>query len=123
MSRVVHFEFHVENPQKVISFYQNAFGWQFQKWEGPMDYWLITTGEADTPGIDGGLAKSSEQFKGTLNTVQVANLDQAIEKVKRNGGTIAMEKQAIPGVGWWACFIDPEGTLLGIMQSDPSAEM
>lgn len=123
MSRVVHFEFYVEEPEKVIPFYQKAFGWQFQKWEGPMEYWLIMTGEESTPGINGGLARYSEPFKGTLNTVDVADINQAIEKVKMNGGTIVMEKQAIPGVGWWACFKDPEGTLMGMMQDDPSAGM
>lgn len=29
--------------------------------------------------------------------------------------------QAIPGVGWLAYAKDPEGTIFGMMQSDPSA--
>jgi len=31
-------------PQRAINFYEKLFGWTFQKWEGPMPYWLVTTG-------------------------------------------------------------------------------
>src|ERR1043165_2576568 len=41
MPRVIHFEIHTENPERAMQFYKNLFGWQFQKWEGPMDYWVI----------------------------------------------------------------------------------
>ena len=57
MSRVAHFEIHVDDPARAISFYENVFGWQFSKWDGPQDYWLIKTGEADERGIDGGLMR------------------------------------------------------------------
>jgi len=55
MARVVHFEIHAEKPDRAINFYQKSFGWEFQKWDGPMDYWMITTGPEDQPGINGGL--------------------------------------------------------------------
>ena len=40
--------------RRAIQFYQTLFGWKFQKWDGPMPYWLISTGEGE-PGINGGL--------------------------------------------------------------------
>jgi uncharacterized protein len=55
MPRVVHFEIHVGDPDRAINFYEKCFGWTFQKWDGPMPYWLITTGPDDQPGINGGL--------------------------------------------------------------------
>ena len=51
MARVVHFELPAENPERAISFYKAALGWSITKWEGPMDYWLISTGPQDKPGI------------------------------------------------------------------------
>ena len=42
MSRVVHFEISADQPDRAIRFYQNVFGWQFTKWDGPMPYWLVT---------------------------------------------------------------------------------
>ena len=56
MPRPVHFEIPAENPQRAMQFYETLFGWKFQKWDGPMDYWIITTGQPGEPGIDGGLA-------------------------------------------------------------------
>jgi uncharacterized protein len=55
MPRVVHFEIHAVDPERAISFYKKMFSWTFQKWEGPMPYWLITTGNDNEPGINGGL--------------------------------------------------------------------
>ncbi len=44
MSRVVHFEIHAEDLARARPFYETVFGWQFQQWEGPAEYYLITTG-------------------------------------------------------------------------------
>ncbi len=41
MPRVVHFEIHAGEPERAIRFYEKVLGWSFQKWEGPMEYWLI----------------------------------------------------------------------------------
>jgi predicted enzyme related to lactoylglutathione lyase len=119
MPRVVHFEISANDPEKVIAFYKKVFG----KWEGPMEYWLITTGEDSEPGINGAFFRPRETFSGTVNTIEVADLDAAMEKVKANGGLVVVEKMAIPGVGYQAYCKDVEGTLFGIHQTDPQAGM
>ncbi len=123
MSRITHFEIITPDPAKSAEFYRRAFGWQIDKWEGPVDYWLITTGEAGTPGIDGGFMVQSEPSNGTINTIQVDNIDAAIAKVKANGGEIIFEKMPIPGMGYQAYFKDPWGTMVGLHQADPKAGM
>ncbi len=55
MPRVVHFEIYADEPDRALSFYTSVFGWQTQKWEGPQDYWLFSTGDPAQPGINGGL--------------------------------------------------------------------
>ena len=57
MPRVIHFEIHADNPERAVKFYTDLFGWQFTKWAGPMDYWLIVTGPDGQPGINGGLMR------------------------------------------------------------------
>ena len=42
MPRPAHFEIPAENPERAIAFYKDVFGWNFQKWDGPMPYWMIT---------------------------------------------------------------------------------
>ena len=121
MSRVVHFEINAEKPEQLTKFYEKVFNWKFEKWKGPMDYWLIMTGE-DEPGIDGGLARRTEGGANTINTINVPSVDEYVEMIKENGGTIIVSKQAVPGVGWTAEFKDPEGNSFALMEDDPTAK-
>ena len=121
MSRVIHFEISAHEPEKTVQFYQKTFGWHFHKWEGPQEYWLITTGQDGQPGINGGLMQRREPNLGTINTIDVPALDEFVEKVEGAGGTVIVPKMAIPGVGWLAYFKDPEGNVFGMMQSDEQA--
>lgn len=121
MYRVVHFEIPVQDPEATTTFYSNVFGWKIDHWEGPQDYWLITTGEAGTPGIDGGFYRPDGEIKGTVNTIGVDNLDEMLAKVQANGGQVVTPKAPIPGMGWFAYARDNGGNLFGLMQSDPTA--
>jgi uncharacterized protein len=123
MSRVVHFEVPVKNGEAARKFYGNVLGWQFTKWEGPEEYWLITTGEKEIPGIDGAFYTPGPEMSGIVNTVDVENLDEALAKVKANGGQMASPINHIPGVGTMAYVKDPEGNTFGMMQRDPNAMM
>ena len=123
MARLVHFEMNVKDVHKTISFYEEVFGWRFKKWNGPMDYWLIMTGDEDEPGIDGGLAYEEEEgFPKVVNTIDVDDIDGIIKKIESKGGQIARPKHAVPSVGWLAYFKDSEGVMFGIMQNDPNAK-
>jgi len=62
-------------------------------------------------------------FKGTINTIEVDDMDAAIVKVLAHGGEIVFEKQPIPGVGYQAYFKDDSGIMVGLHQADPSAGM
>jgi uncharacterized protein len=123
MPRPVHFDITAGDPERAVSFYEQAFGWKFTRWGdgGPMDYWLIETGETH-PGIDGGLSRRQEgDAPATTNTIGVDSLDDAMEAVKRAGGEIIQDRMPIPSVGWFAAFTDPDGNRFGLMQSDESA--
>ncbi|MGD8634268.1 MAG: VOC family protein, partial [Anaerolineales bacterium] len=82
MGRVVHFELPADDPERAIKFYEQTFGWTFQKWEGPMEYWFVSTGPEDEPGIDGGLARREDPDSSTENTIDVESVDEAVEKIK-----------------------------------------
>ena len=57
MPRPIHFELHASEPERVQAFYRTLFGWQFQGWNGPAGYWVITTGDAAQPEINGGMLR------------------------------------------------------------------
>jgi predicted enzyme related to lactoylglutathione lyase len=125
MPRVIHFEIHAGDPDRAIRFYQAVFGWSFQRWD-PVEYWLITTGPDTEPGINGGLTRRKGAIDGQcviayVCTVDVASLEETIQKVEANAGTVVVPKMAIPGIGWLVYCKDPEGNIFGAMQSDPKA--
>ena len=126
MGRVMHFEIHAEQPDRAIKFYTNVFGWTFTKWGGE-EYWLITTGPKEEPGIDGGLVKRRGAIDGTAVTAYVctigtANVDDTVVKVKANGGENVVSKMPIPTVGWLAYCKDTEGNIFGVMHPDLNAK-
>ncbi|HVY18502.1 MAG TPA: VOC family protein [Bauldia sp.] len=131
MNRVVHFEIHAGDPKRVIAFYGSVFGWQFQPYGPPDFYWLITTGDKSQPGINGGLLKRMGKTPDINDptpviayvcTVEVADFDKTAAAILTAGGTQALPKNAIPGVGWQAYFKDTDGNIFGIHQPDTSAK-
>jgi predicted enzyme related to lactoylglutathione lyase len=121
MNRIVHFEFGAADPERAANFYRNAFGWAVQKWGGPTEYWLVTTGPNDEPGINGGIMRHQDGAARTVNTITVADVDAAIAAVVANGGSVAHPKFPIPGIGWQAYCLDTEGNLFGVHQENPQA--
>jgi predicted enzyme related to lactoylglutathione lyase len=119
MPRVIHFEIVSTDTAKSKEFFENVFDWKFNQF-GAEQYWLISTGDPRTIGIDGGLVKSKGEAV-TVNVIDVPDLEEYIAKVERNGGKIVVPKSGIPGVGWLCYFKDNTGNLFGMMQNDPLA--
>lgn len=120
--RVAHFEINADDPERAAQFYKEVFGWQIQKWEGPIDYWLVTTGPDDEPGINGGLMKRENPQATTVNVIEVLSVNELTKKIVEKGGKVVVPKMAIPGVGYMAYCQDTEGNTFGIMNPDESAQ-
>ena len=121
MPRPVHFEIPSDNPEKAMDFYGAVFGWTFQKWDGPMPYWMISTGPNDQPGINGGIMPRQHPAQPCVNTTNVANLDETKAAIEAKGGQCVVPKMPVPGVGWLAYFKDLDGHIFGVMQADTTA--
>jgi hypothetical protein len=122
LNRPVHFELGVVDPERAVKFYETAFGWQSRKWDGPMPYWMVTTGSGGEPGINGGILIHQDKQPRTVNTIGVSDVDEAAAKVVAAGGQVVAPKMPIPGVGWLAYCLDTEGNLFGIHHPDPAAQ-
>ena len=116
MNRVVYFEFHTPDPARSMQFYEQAFGWKFNRFPGPDEYYAITTGERSSDGINGGLMKSRDGQARTVNTVQVEDLDRMLDRIKGAGGAVVVPRMEIPNVGSVAYCTDPGGVLFGVWQ-------
>lgn len=130
MNRIVHFEIHVDNPERAMKFYTEVFGWEFERW-GDNEYWMVMTAPKGSTemGISGGLLprsgpkpESKSSPTGYVCTALVENLDATAEKIERAGGIIAVPKTALPGMAWQAYYIDTEGNIFGIHQPDTNAK-
>jgi len=123
MDSVVHFEIPADNPTRASKFYKDAFGWNIQKWEGPMPYWMLGTADSDENGmpknpgaINGGMGKREGPLKSIVVTVSVADIEKALQKVEKAGGKTVSKKQAVGDMGFAAYFKDSEGNVVGLFQ-------
>lgn len=129
MARVVHFEIQAEDPERAAVFYTAVFGWEIMRWNGPQDYWLITTGQSPEPGIDGAIMRrrggpplEGQPMNGFVNTMDVASVDEVSKLVLEKGGKIVVPKTSVPDVGWLVYCKDTEGNIFGLMENDTSTK-
>jgi predicted enzyme related to lactoylglutathione lyase len=130
MNRIIHFEIHAKDQDKLQRFYSDVFGWKITDLGPQMGgYRMIQTGSdaagGKWPGIDGGmnprrgeLPADGQPLNAYVCTIGVDDIDAYITKVKAAGGTMATDKMEVPGVGWLAYCKDPEGNLFGMIQTN-----
>lgn len=121
MARVTHFEIPATDPQKSMAFYKAVLGWEFTRW-GDENYWLTTTGSDELPGINGAVMKRKDPAQPVVTTAEVANLEETIQAIEKNGGQVVVPKMPIPTVGWLVYFKDPDGMIMGAIEPDENAQ-
>ena len=60
LPKVIHFEIPATDTDRAVAFYKKVFGWKIDKYGGPTNYWLVTTGDDQEPGINGAIAEKDE---------------------------------------------------------------
>jgi len=126
MGRLIHFEIHAEDPERAIEFYKSVFGWGVTKWDGPVDYWLLDTGEETEPGINGAIMRRVESASPAgdapnafICTIQVGSIEDSEKAIPEAGGEQVAPRQEIPGVGKVSYFKDTEGNIFGALEPAP----
>jgi predicted enzyme related to lactoylglutathione lyase len=122
-NNVAHFDVDADDLARARRFYERVFGWRFRPW-GPPDFFLITTGSDEDPGIGGALRKRAEPVTGEgvggyECTIAVDDVGAIEKAIVANGGEIAMPRVTIPSVGQLIKFRDTEGNLVAAMQYEP----
>jgi len=125
-NKLTHFAIHTDDIERAKNFYKDVFDWGFASY-GPSDFLQIRADKTEDGELIGALQSRKyspldEKIIGLECTISVENIDDIIQKVKNNGGEILMPKTAIPTVGWIAKFLDTEGNLICVRQSDPTAK-
>jgi predicted enzyme related to lactoylglutathione lyase len=129
MAGIVHFEIPADDQGRATEFYKAAFDWTINPMP-EMDYNVVlttptdeTTGMPKDPGaINGGLFAREGELKTPIITVDVEDIDASLARIESLGGAVVKPKDAIPGMGYYAYFKDPEGNVLGLWQTADAGE-
>jgi len=133
MPTIVHFQIPADDIERSKKFYNDLFGWKFEKFSPPpgseaipeeMEYWLIST--VDNKGnkaVGGGMMKrQSPQQQGITNYFDVKSVQEYSAKVEKLGGKVISPRTPVPGMGYFAVCTDSENNGFGIFESDETAK-
>jgi predicted enzyme related to lactoylglutathione lyase len=125
---IVHFEIPADDPDALSGFYIQLFDWKIEKMDmGGVSYWTIVTAPTDEsgmiqgPGVNGGMMNRMDPNQRPVHYVNVSSVDTYLEKARGLGATVVFEKMPVPGMGWFAQLMDPQGNVFGIWQTDATA--
>jgi uncharacterized protein len=123
----VYFDLSVGDVEAARAFLGKAFGWKFERFPMPFEYYRITAGPPDEPGIDGGVGQIAEASEPASSqrvslTLPVANLEEMIAKIEASGGEIVGPVLPIPGIGKHVTCSGPGGLTFGLLQADDAAK-
>ena len=126
---VVHFEIYARDAEKLAKFYSTLFDWNIEAMPG-MDYYYVKTVDTDAqrvptkPGnINGGLMVRPAGFEDTgwINYVNVESLDPAVKRAQDLGAKVMKPRAPVPGMGWFAMLVDPQGNSFAMWERDEKA--
>jgi predicted enzyme related to lactoylglutathione lyase len=113
--QIVHVAINADDLDATRGFYEALFGWEFEEYM-PGFIRALDVG-LDVAAIQQRRALLPVPTNGPEMTVSVDDVDAAIEAAVGAGGSVVMEKAAIPGVGELVFFTDPSGNLVGAISA------
>ncbi len=122
MPTICHFEIPADDIERIRKFYTELFGWKIEKPDLQNEYWIITTTKKNGEGGIGGAIEKRQnpQHHITVN-IDVPSVREFTVRVEELGGTVFVPKTAVPGKGYYAYCLDPEGNYFVIWEEDKKA--
>jgi predicted enzyme related to lactoylglutathione lyase len=122
-AKVVHFEVPFDDAERALAFYRDVFDWQIMSMP-EMQYNMVSTGPTGEDGaptesgyIGGGMLQREDPVQSPVITLDVEDIDAALQAVESHGGSTVQAKQPVGEMGFAAYFKDSEGNLMGLWQS------
>jgi predicted enzyme related to lactoylglutathione lyase len=114
--QMVHVEIPADETEKARGFWGSLFGWQFENYPGPSEYWMTRITD------DSGAAISNMEpgKRGMRVYFDVDDVNAGVAQVRELGGE-ADDPMPVPSMGWFATCTDNVGNEFGLWQTDPSA--
>jgi predicted enzyme related to lactoylglutathione lyase len=123
MPTLCHFEIPADDIEKIRKFYSGLFDWKMEKTDRKDEYWIISTknlkGEI---GVSGAIEKQHSPQQAMTCNFCVESVDEYSEKVRELGGEVFIQKTSVPGKGYYAYCLDPEGRCFVLWEDDEKAQ-
>jgi predicted enzyme related to lactoylglutathione lyase len=125
--KVVHFEIPADDLDRAKAFYGGVFGWQISSFDMPdgstyTGASTVAVDETMTPtepgAINGALVQRDASNPAPVVTIDVDDITAALAEVAAAGGSTVMPRTAIPGMGAFGYFTDPEGNVVGLWETE-----
>jgi predicted enzyme related to lactoylglutathione lyase len=111
---IVHIEIPSADPKASGQFYGDLFGWNIDA-SNDFDYVMYSPSE----GPGGGFTKIDENTKpgDVLMYVDTDDIEGSLAKAESLGAQRALGQTEVPGMGWFAVFVDPSGNKIALWKS------
>ena len=118
-----HFDIPASDYETMKRFYQGVFGWTFERDGESSEGWSINFGSQQQAGpVTGGIVPRSAPTQPIGCHFLVSSVDESSDKIQELGGVVFVPRSAVPGKGFYACCLDPEGNYFVIWEDDEKAE-
>lgn len=111
---VVRFFIASHRPTELAAFYGRALGWRAQHAQG---FVLVDTGPGGLPGVIGPGAAGYGAYIALYT--EVDHPAAALQQIAGSGGRVVAPATAHPALGLAGTYADPEGHVMGLVQSQP----
>ena len=115
--QIVHYEIPADDTAKSREFWGSLFGWQFQNFPGPSEYWMT---EIVPKELGAAITNMEPEKRGSRAYFSVDDINAGVARVKELGGE-AGDAMPVPNMGWFSTCKDPHGNEFGLWQNDESA--
>ncbi len=120
-NKIVHVEINTQRPKKLLTFYEDVFGWKSEKIP-KMQCWTAVAAKRDKKGTptERGVVNSSIMKmpgrKGMGIMIEVSNIKSHLRKMEAHGGKSLGKPMDMGEMGWYAWAKDPEGNPITLWQ-------
>ncbi len=117
---VVHIEIPAVNPHASGKFYQTVFGWNVQA-DDTFGYVQFQAEGGPGGGFPSIVTEGPFQYRtdSVLIYLGTDDIEGTLAQIEAQGSKTLMPKAEIPGIGWWAVFLDPNGNRLALFTPMP----
>jgi uncharacterized protein len=118
MPTITWFNIPADDTNRAREFFEKLFDWRIEPFPGREQEGIF---EISTGGIGGEIFPRDRPEEPITIYVDVPSVEEYAKRVVEFGGSLAVGKTAVPGLGYYVVCRDTERNMFGLWESDPKA--